>query len=247
MTGRYKWLDGARGIALVAMAIYHFTWDLALFGLIDPATPFELSWRLFARAIAGGFLVLVGVGLVIAHGRGIRWRAFGRRLATILLAAGVITLGTYVATPDAFIFFGILHMIAAGSVAALPFLRAPLWVVAAAAIAVAAIGLTFASPAFDTPWLWWTGLNATPVRSNDLVPFFPAFAAVLVGVLAARLAGLERPAGVSAPDASNVAFGNHPRWPSLLRFLGRHSLVVYIVHQPILIGALWLALRLGVV
>ena len=239
---RLAWLDIARGAALVAMALYHFVWDLAQFGLVPPETPFVDPWRSFARLIAGTFLLLVGVGLVIAHRRGIRWPSFWRRFATICAAAGLITAGTLFATPDAFIFFGILHMIAAGSLVGLALVNAPLAIVAFVAVAVAWLGVAFEHPFFDEPIWWWTGLGTTPIRSNDLVPFFPAFAAVAAGILAARLAGLgERPA-TSAPVRDPAPVSELPG--RALAFLGRHSLIVYLVHQPLLIAGLWIGLRL---
>ena len=234
---RFAWLDIARGLALVAMAVYHFVWDLALFGLVEPWTPFEPHWVLLARATAGSFLFLVGIGLVLGHARGIRWRPFLRRLALIAGAAMLITIGTWIATPDAFIFFGILHMIAVGSVVGLLLVRAPPWVSWAAALAVLLIGMRVALPFFDEPVWWWSGLGTQPIRSNDLVPFFPAFAAVAFGIAFAKTVPLDR-----------IRFNRFAR-PSLtplervLTFAGRHSLWVYLLHQPVLIGALWLYLR----
>ena len=72
--GRMDALDVARGLALLAMAVYHLSWDLRWFGLVDWPVDSSRGWRIFAGLIAGSFLVLVGVGLVLAHGRGIRWR-----------------------------------------------------------------------------------------------------------------------------------------------------------------------------
>ena len=99
-------IDAARGVALVAMAIYHFTWDLEFFGYAPPGTAAEGGWRIFARMIAGSFLFLVGFSLVLAHGKSIRWRSFAIRLAQVGVAALAITIATRFATPDRYIFFG---------------------------------------------------------------------------------------------------------------------------------------------
>src|SRR5690349_4055324 len=80
-------LDLARGIALVAMASYHFTWDLEFFGYVDPGLTAVGGWKLYARCIASTFLFLVGVSLFLAHGNGIRWPAFWRRFAMVAGAA----------------------------------------------------------------------------------------------------------------------------------------------------------------
>ena len=125
-------LDLARGAALAAMVIYHAAWDLSFLGLIETDIRDHTGWILFARAIAASFLVLVGIGLVLAHASGADAPGWNRaasfkRLGMITGAALLVTAGTYAAMPDNFIFFGILHAIAVSSVLALPFLRLPSW------------------------------------------------------------------------------------------------------------------------
>lgn len=235
--GRFQWLDVARGIALAAMALYHFIWDLALFGLVDPYTPFEFGWVALARLTATAFLLLVGVGLYLGHGRGIRWRPFWRRLSLIAGAAAVITVGTWIAMPDAFIFFGILHMIAVGSLAGLLLVRHAAWVSFAVATIVVLIATTVAHPIFDAPMFWWTGLGTRPIQSNDLVPFFPSFAAVATGIGIAKIARLSERSG------DWWTREQHDPISRSLAFAGRHSLAVYLAHQPILIGLVWLYVR----
>jgi hypothetical protein len=83
------------------------------------------GWSLFARAIAASFLTLAGVGLALAHGDGVRWRAFLRPLGIVAGAALGVTLATWVVFPDTFVFFGILHCIAASSLLALLFSARP--------------------------------------------------------------------------------------------------------------------------
>ena len=229
---RIALLDLARGVALIAMASYHFTWDLEFFGYTDPGMTAHGAWKIYARCIASSFLFLVGVSLFLAHSRGIRWPGFLRRLAMVGGAALAITVITYFAVPGGFIFFGILHEIALASLLGLAFLRLPaILTLALAAIVIA--GPNFArSPLFDHPAWWWLGLSSVDPRSNDYVPLFPWFGAVLAGIGLAQLAAsfnlFERLAAVNV------------RRLRLLQFFGRHSLAFYLIHQPILIGCLWL-------
>lgn len=225
-------LDLARTAALCGMVIYHFTYDLALFGLIAPATPFTGGWLIFARSIATSFLFLVGVGLWLAHRRGVRWDKVWRRVLIVGGAAAAITLATRVAIPDRFIFFGILHAITLGSIAGLAFVRLPFWVTAAAAAAVLAVWATVALPVFDQPALSWVGLGTVMPFTVDYVPLFPWFAAVLAGIAAAELAGR---AGLW-PRLSAIRGG-----PLLhaLALPGRYSLAFYLLHQPVLISLVW--------
>lgn len=235
---RLEVIDLARGVALAAMAVYHFAWDLEFFGYAAPGMTAEGGWKLFARAIASSFLFLVGVSLYLAHGCGIRWTPFSKRLAMVAAAAAAISAATWLAVPRGFIFFGILHQIALASALGLAFLRLPALLTLAAAVLVAAAPHYLRGEIFDHPALWWVGLSSVNPRSNDYVPLFPWFAAVLCGIAAARLAeagGLfRRMAGISPPVATQP-----------LRWAGRHSLGVYLVHQPVLIGCLWLFSQLA--
>ena len=232
-TPRIQSIDLARGAALVAMAIYHFTWDLEFFGYVDPGMTAQGGWKLFARCIASSFLFLVGVSLVLGHGKGIRWPSFLRRFATVAGAALAISVVTYLAVPGGFIFFGILHQIALASLLGLLFLRVPAVAILAVAAAVVAAPAFLRSPFFDHPAWWWVGLSTVNPRSNDYVPLFPWFGAVLAGMTAARFAqgtGLLN-------QLADIPLG---KWSRPLVFAGQHSLAVYLIHQPVLIGLVWL-------
>lgn len=233
LKSRLETIDLARGGALAAMAVYHFAWDLEFFGYAPPGMTAQTGWKLFARCIATGFLFLVGVSLWLAHRHGLRPKPFMRRLAMVVAAAAGISFVTFFVVPGGFIFFGILHQIALASVLGLFFLRLP----ALLTLAVAALVVTmphFARNAFfDHPALWWVGLSTVNPRSNDYVPLFPWFAAVLAGIATARMAEF---AGLF----SRMAGRPLAAWTRPLQFAGRHSLAVYLIHQPLLIGGLWL-------
>jgi uncharacterized membrane protein len=223
-------IDIARGVAVVAMAVYHFAWDLSELRLVAVEVTAEPGWRFFARAIAASFLLLVGIGLALAHGGGIRWRAFLRRLATVAGAALLITVATFFAFPQSYIFFGILHAIALSSVLALPFTQAPAWVSALVAALIAAAPLGLGGGPFDLPALAFLGLGSRPPITNDWVPLLP-WAAFVFGGLALAKAGRGWLFGYSAPSRSGVG--------RALAWAGRHSLVIYLLHQPILFGVLY--------
>lgn len=227
-------VDAARGAALAAMFVYHFTWDLSFFNLIGVDVALDPGWRIFARAIAGSFLFIVGVSLVLATRHGLNRRAYLRRLGLVAGAAASITLATWIAFPASFIFFGILHHIALASVLALPFLRAPVAVVIAVAAVALVLPFAVQHAVFAHPALLWVGLAPRPPVTNDYVPLLPWFGAVLAGMAAARLA-LPRIAPLAAARWQ-------PGGPAgrLLVWGGRHSLWVYLVHQPVFLGVVWL-------
>ncbi|GIL01609.1 MAG: hypothetical protein BroJett030_15080 [Alphaproteobacteria bacterium] len=241
-TGRIALIDLARGLALVAMTAFHFAWDLEMFGLIGPGFMASAGMILAARLIAGSFLFLVGVNLVLAHGDGFRAAAFARRFGQIVAAAVLITVATWFATPDAFIFFGILHSIALGSVLALAFLRAPWWLTAAAAVAFLTLREPLRTEWLDAPIWWWTGLSQVVPVTNDYVPLFPFFGPILLGLAGTQLADQQGWLRI----LSGARLDQAPA--RLVRFIGRHSLAYYLLHQPAMIaglyGFLWLSGRI---
>ena len=85
-------IDIARTAALGGMSVFHGAWDLTLFGALPPGATQAPGWWIFARLIAGSFLFLSGMALWRAHGDGIRWPAFLRRLSVLVLAAAAISL-----------------------------------------------------------------------------------------------------------------------------------------------------------
>lgn len=229
---RLRWLDLARGLAVILMVVYHFSWDLSFHGFLDFDVNRVLGWRIFARGIAASFLFLAGFSLWLAHGRGFRPAAFWRREIILVLAAGLVTLGTWYAFPSSYVFFGILHCIAASSLIALLFLRLPGWVTALAALLVLIAPFTLANEAFNAPLLAFIGLRTVPPATNDYVPLLPWLSPLLAGLAAGQLI----PALARATEAGSISTVERG-----LRFLGRHSLIIYLIHQPLLFGATSLA------
>ena len=128
-------MDIARGLAILAMIVFHFVRDLEMFQVIAAGTTLTGGWAFMARAIASSFLFLVGVSIVLAHPEQTRWAAFGREFLIISAAALLVSLASWAAMPERFIYFGILHAIAFASVLGIVFVRTSAWVAAAVAIA----------------------------------------------------------------------------------------------------------------
>jgi uncharacterized membrane protein len=229
---RLPGIDVLRGAAVAAMIVYHFAWDLRFFGLIATDIINHPAWMGFARSIAGTFLLLSGVSLALMARGGFDRGTFLRRLGVIGGAALLVTIATWIAFPQSFIFFGILHCIAFSSVLALPFLRLPPLAAGLAGAAIVALPFVVAHPVFDAPLLQWIGLGTRLPMTNDYVPVFPWSGLALVGVALGRLIA-ERPPGWLAA-APGQALGFVAR-------AGRWSLPVYLIHQPVLMAILYLA------
>lgn len=228
-------LDIARTLALLGMAAYHFIYDLQMYGLIPPdfAVSGWLYWH--ARVVASSFLGLVGVSLWLGHGQGVRWPAFWRRWAKVATAAVLVSLGTRIALPESWVFFGILHAIALFSLLALPFLRLPWPVTGAVAAAVIWASYTLPNEAMNAPLLRFVGLHTQPTWTVDFEPVFPWFAPVLIGLALGRLgSGLGVWSWLARWPAQPGRMTRALAWP------GRHSLILYLLHQPILFGLIGL-------
>ncbi len=222
-------IDIARGLAVVAMVAYHFTWDLAAFRVIDPATHRALWFTWGGTIIASSFLFLSGYALVlfrrsISDDTVFRTK-FIKRLAIIVVAALLVSLGTYFAMGERWVRFGILHCIAAGSVLSLPFLRRPGWFALGAGVVALALPWIATGPAFSHSALVWLGLTPFPPTTVDHVPLFPYAGVLLLGVAAGHLL----PLSTGGADTT-------------LARLGRWSLPIYLLHQPLLFGIFYLML-----
>ena len=232
-TARIEAIDALRGVALAGMFVFHLIWDLGYFRLVSPDLPYEPAVMGFGHVVAGSFLFLVGVSLALSSRNGVDLRAFWRRLLTICAAAAGVTAVTFWLFPESFIFFGILHCIALSSLLALPLLKAPLWMVATIMAGALAAPLLIASPVFDAPQFWWLGLGTREPLSNDWRPLLPYFGVVLAGLIAGRL---PLPTAVSAWRARG-------RPGAALVWGGRHSLLIYLGHQPVFLAVLFLLAR----
>ncbi|MGC1817194.1 MAG: heparan-alpha-glucosaminide N-acetyltransferase [Casimicrobiaceae bacterium] len=232
--GRVPALDTLRGIAIVAMAIYHFCFDLRYFGFLRADLEHDWRWITARTLILSTFLLIAGTSTVLAD-RGPqsarrRWLA---HVAVITAAALAVSAGSYLMFPQTWIWFGVLHAIAASLVVARPFVRRPA-VAIAAGVAIIAAGVAFQSAAFDNRTLGWLGFMTAKPATEDYVPLFPWTGVLLLGIGLGHLLVRTRFAALAPLE----------RAPRALGFLGRRSLAVYLLHQPILIGALWTFVRI---
>jgi len=223
---RLQSVDVYRGLALLAMAAYHACWDLNYYSLITVGIGMDPVWITAQRSILTAFLLLAGAGLTLGHSNGTNWRAFWRREAVLVAAAIAVSIGTWLLFQDYFAYFGVLHMIALGSLLCLPFVRAPLWIGILVAIAVLALPALYSSDLFDPRWLNWIGFFKATPETADLVPVFPWLGVMLIGGLGMRV--LRESTAFTWSSGNPVVRG--------LAFAGRWSLIIYLIHQPILFG-----------
>lgn len=234
-TRRLPLFDVLRGLAIVAMVVFHLAFDLNYFGIIEADFYSDSGLVATRNAIVAMFLLLVGISMTLALRNGIHWDRYLKRLTVLALCALAVSLGSWLMFPQSWIFFGVLHFIAAASVIALAFrrfYRANLLI----GLGVILFGLTVSHPTFDTPGLRWIGLVTTKPITEDYVPLLPWFGVVLIGMFLGKLSLQRIDFSILAERQPTTPVG------MTLALMGRHSLAIYLLHQPLLLAAIWLAL-----
>ena len=238
-------VDVVRGLALLWMTLYHFGFDLVQFGYWQQDFYTAPLWTWQRTCILSCFLLCAGAGQALAVRGGQCWRRFGWRWLQIAGCALLVTVGSWWMFPRSFIYLGVLH----GMALMLPLLRlgrpSPR---AAIGLAVALLALFLIAPQarwtgapaglidwLNSPTGNWLGLITHKPITEDYVPLLPWLSVMLLGYAGADR-WLQRLS--AAPAHRSLAIG---RVRGLLAWLGRHSLAYYMLHQPVLIGALMLA------
>lgn len=206
------------------MVAYHAAWFATEAGLVELPIRRDLRWIAFQKSIAGAFFGLVGVSLALSAP--VQRGPFLTRLGTVLACAGVVTITSAVLDPSRIVTFGILHAIAACSVAAVPLLRLSSALLLPLGVTLVALGVGIRLDALSHPALHWTGLSPFTRSTFDHQPFLPWFGVVVVGLVLGRQLK-------AIPSNGPPVQGSLARF---IRLLGRHSLLLYMAHVPFLIG-----------
>lgn len=217
---RYPFVDVLRGLAVLAMVFFHFVFDLSFTQLIDPNYIYQPHWQFFGRSILASFVFCVGLSLAMTHAKAINWRGFIARESELIVCAAILSLGTYIAFRDNWVYFGILHHIALSSLIVLPLLKFP-WISGLLGLAIL---FSYYVLKFSLPWF---SLNH---YSLDYIPPYPWIGYTLLGISAYHL-GLHK-------------VGEQKQYLSWLQFLGRHTLFIYMIHQGVLLGFIYIYIYL---
>ncbi len=234
---RFDRLDALRGFAMLWMAAYHFAFNLNFLGLLEPRQDFPQDplWTAQRTAIVALFLFTAGAGQALAMAAGQSSARFWTRWAQIAGCALLVSLATLLVLPQSWISFGVLHGIAL--MLLLVRVTAPLgpwlWPLGLAALL---LPLLVQHPFFDTRWTNWVGLVTHKPVTVDYVPLLPWLGLMLWGMAVGQWLLARRHA---------LLAGALPGALAPLAALGRWPLSFYMLHQPLLIGAIltwvWLA------
>jgi len=225
-------IDFLRGLAIILMVGYHLLYDLGDFvGLkkflsfsTDLTTP---AWVVAQNFFAGLFVILSGISSTFSRNN-------LRRFLKFLAVALLITAATYVFDKSSVILFGIIHCLAtAVLIYTLVFQKTK---PATRAIWGSLILITgFFMPAIKkvlvvkTNWLLPLGLHKLSFASFDYFPLIPWFGVFLIGAALGQWLYSEKKSLIRRPLPE-----------TFINWCGRHSLWIYLLHQPIIMGLLYL-------
>jgi uncharacterized membrane protein len=237
---RFWEIDSLRGIAIIMMITYHLLYDLTFFGVYYFDVYSGFLWY-FARITAFTFIFLMGISLTLSSARaeisgnleGTLFKKYLKRGIKIFSLGLLITLITWIFIPQEFIIFGVLHFIGISIILAYPFLKRK-YVNILLGIVVILVGIYLGSYTFNFYWLVWLGLIPNTLQTVDYFPIFPWFGVVLFGLFCGGILYKNYQRQFKIPDLSKTYF------VKLFSFLGKNSLLIYLIHQPILIIILYL-------
>ena len=238
---RYDRIDQLRALALLWMTVYHFCFDLNHFGLIHQAFLSDPFWTTQRTAIVSLFLFTAGLSQSVALRQGQGWPRFWRRWAQVAGAALLVTLGSWFMFPKSFIYFGVLHGIAAMLVVARLTGGWGRWLWPLGALAIA---LPWLAPTAMAQWpalellnqRGWNALGFITRKpfTEDYVPLLPWMGVVWWGLAAGHWVFVRRPHWLGGSGQGGALGHFMARW-------GRWSLSYYLLHQPVLVGLVGLS------
>lgn len=106
---RFDSVDSLRGLAMVWMTVFHFSFDLANAGYTQQNFYADPVWTWQRTVILSLFLLCAGAGQAIAVAQGQSWGRFWRRWGQIASCALLVSLGSWFMFPASYIYFGVLH------------------------------------------------------------------------------------------------------------------------------------------
>jgi uncharacterized membrane protein len=235
--GRIWEIDFLRGVAVVMMIVFHALYDLNYFAGY-PFAFYAGFWWVFARVTAGIFVFLAGISLTLSYSRAKpklsgseMTRKYARRGLWIFGWGLLITALTWaLLAENGAIWFGVLHLIGISIILARPLLRFRRLNLVLG-IVFLCVGVYLGTTLFGFPWLIPLGFKPAGFYTLDYLPIFPWFGIVLLGLFAGNTLYNKKFNEKDPPKAAKPVC-----------FLGRHSLFIYLLHQPILIGLLYLLL-----
>lgn len=225
---RFWEIDLVRGIAVILMIGYHLFFDIKYF-----ETHQNLYW--LAVPIVSLFIMVSGISLSVSYSRGGVFSKFAKRGVKLLFLGFVITATTFLLLKNGFIVFGVLHFFGISSFLIYPFLK---YLKNSLAILITGISIILAGVfisgfTIGNAYFLWLGFVPENFYSFDYVPLIPWFGVLLIGIFLGET--------FYRNGKRNFKFFES-KWKisGFIEFIGKNSLIIYFIHQPIILLILFL-------
>ena len=226
----------------MAMVLYHFMWDLGYFKFIDLETVTRGVSLFFAQCVGASFIIISGISFKVLIRNDKYRKKFLKRLSTLVIICFVITSVTFFIDNNSFIFFGILHFLATCSIISFLlvklFNKHTLLILFFVSSALSVANVNYSLPAY----LSWIGFNQDIPSSNDFYPLFPWVSFYFFGLW------ISDPVRNYLLKHNEKIYDSHPSLNFIyksLQFLGKNSLPIYILHQPIFFSLFLIFIRIS--
>jgi len=244
--GRFIELDILRGVAIGLMIFLHLLWDLDYFGLV----PLNHQIYQLNVVVPITFFLLVGICLTVGKNKNVNktpleQKNYNKHLimrGVKIFGLGVaITIVTIIFMPDRPIIFGVLHFIGLSIILSVPFLKLKYYNLLFAFLIIF-VGILIGQYPIENPTVFHLVLGFHQANiwnyTIDYFPLIPWFGVTLLGLVLGNVLYKENKRMFNIPDLSKY------RSFTALSWIGKHSLFIYLFHQPVISGMLFILVLL---
>jgi len=238
---RFWEVDFFRGLAVILMIIFHLLYDLNYLDIYKISL-YSGPILIYLYSIGSSFLLLVGISLALSYSRikkkfpkkEVQLKYIKRGLMIFSLGL-FITVVSWLYLNEGFIIFGVLHCIGLSIILAIPFLKYR-YLNFSIGIILIILGIILKNFTFDFSYLLFLGFVPNQFYTIDYFPLLPWFGVVLVGIFIGNCLYVDNKRQFRLKNLDEF------RFIRLFGFLGRHSLLIYFIHQPVMLAILHLFL-----
>ncbi|KYK25227.1 hypothetical protein AYK24_10425 [Thermoplasmatales archaeon SG8-52-4] len=240
---RFWEIDFFRGIAIIMMIIFHFLYDLNYLNIFNLSL-YSGYFLIYVYLVGITFFLLVGISLTLSYSK-VKETLPKNKLILKYLIRGfkifslglIITIITFLILKEGFVVFGVLHCIGISIILSYPFLKLRYLNLLFGLILIC-FGIILKILTFDFYFLIWLGFRPEMFYTIDYFPLLPWFGIILIGIFLGNTFYNKHIRRINLTDLSTN------RFVRFFTFLGKHSLIIYFIHQPIILLILYLYLSI---